>query len=104
MGKPTFDSWNFEPGLVSRETGPGLGFLAITKKVSYPEYIGVKKRTRGTETSKYPEERTSTETPLVVASERGLGQCACKDNWNRLESRALVGDSPVQVMPSMRFE
>ena len=23
-----------------------------------------------------------------------------KDNWNRLESRALVGDSPVQVMPS----
>ena len=32
------------------------------------------KRTRGTETSQYPEERTSTETPLVVASERGLGQ------------------------------
>ena len=27
--------------------------------------------TRGTETSQYPEERTSTETPLVVASERG---------------------------------
>lgn len=37
----------------------------------YPEYIGVLKRTRGTETSKYPEERKSTETPLVVASERG---------------------------------
>ena len=36
-----------------------------------PEYIGVLKQTRGTETSKYPEERKSTETPLVVASERG---------------------------------
>jgi hypothetical protein len=32
------------------------------------------KRTWGTETSQYPEERTSTETPLVVASERGRGQ------------------------------
>ena len=37
------------------------------------EYIGLKKRTRGTETSQYLEERTSTETPLVVASERGPG-------------------------------
>jgi hypothetical protein len=37
----------------------------------YPEYIGVKEQTRGTETSKYPEERKSTDTPLVVASERG---------------------------------
>ncbi len=27
--------------------------------------------TRGTETSKYPQERTSIETPSVVASERG---------------------------------
>ena len=30
------------------------------------------KRTRGTETSKYPEEKKSTEIPLVAASERGL--------------------------------
>ena len=36
--------------------------------------IGGFKLTRGTETSQYPEERTSTETPLVVASERGPGQ------------------------------
>lgn len=36
-----------------------------------PEYIGVLEQTRGTETSKYPEERKSRETPLVVASERG---------------------------------
>jgi hypothetical protein len=32
------------------------------------------KQTQGTETSQYLEERTSTETPLVVASERGPGQ------------------------------
>ena len=39
------------------------------------EYIALVKRTRGTETSQYPEEKTSTEIPLVVASERGPGQC-----------------------------
>ena len=37
----------------------------------WPEYIGLKERTRGTETSQYPQERKSTDTPLVVASERG---------------------------------
>jgi hypothetical protein len=37
--------------------------------------IALVKRTRRTETSKYPEEKTSTEIPLVVASERGPGQC-----------------------------
>ena len=34
----------------------------------------LKKQTRGTETSKYPEEKTSTEIPLVAASESGEGQ------------------------------
>ena len=80
-----------------------LWFLT-SKEVSFPEYIGVKKRTQGTEISKYLEERTSTETPLVVTSERGPGQCFCKDNWNRLENRAVVGDSPVQVMPNISLE
>ena len=37
--------------------------------------IALVKRTRGTETSQYPEEKTSTEIPLVVASESGPGQC-----------------------------
>ena len=68
-------------------------------KVFVPEYIGEQRQTRGTETSKYPEERTSTETPLVVASERGLGQCLNETNWNLLESWAIAGDSPVQVKP-----
>ena len=54
--------------------------------------------TRRTETSQYPEERTSTETPLVVASERGPGQCLLFTNPNRLESRAIAGDSPVGVL------
>ena len=31
----------------------------------------VRRRTRGTETSKYPEEQKSTEIPSVAASERG---------------------------------
>ena len=39
-------------------------------EVSIPEYIGYEKRTRRTETSKYPEEKTSTEIAQVVASER----------------------------------
>ena len=38
----------------------------------FPEYIGIEDATRGIETSKYPEEKKSTEIPLVAASERGL--------------------------------
>ena len=44
--------------------------MGITRYL-LPEYIGFKKQTRGTETSKYPEERKSTDTPPVAASERG---------------------------------
>ena len=66
-------------------------------EVCWAEFIGSNKQTRGTETSQYPEERTSTETPLVVASERGPGQCSRDMKPNRQESRAIVGDSPVGV-------
>ena len=59
------------------------------------EYIDLVKRTRGTETSKYPEEKTSTEIPLVVASERGPGQCLHLNKQNALERAAIAGDSPV---------
>jgi hypothetical protein len=41
---------------------------------SCTESIGAEKPTRGSETSQYPEERKSKETPLVAASERGPGQ------------------------------
>jgi hypothetical protein len=59
-------------------------------------------RTRGTETSQYPEERTSTETPSVAASERGPGQRPRGANRNRLERRARAGDSPVRARASLR--
>ena len=57
----------------------------------------MEKRTRGTETSQYLEERTSTETPLVVASERGPGQWSDRNQQNDLETSAKAGDSPVCV-------
>ncbi|GBQ06568.1 hypothetical protein AA15669_0991 [Saccharibacter floricola DSM 15669] len=62
------------------------------------------RRTRGTETSKYPEEKTSTEILLVVASERGTGQCLREDKHNSLESLTIVGDSPVCVMLLLGLE
>ena len=55
------------------------------------------RRTRGTETSQYPEEQTSTEIPSVVASERGTGQWFLGDKQNGLERPAGAGDSPVCV-------
>ena len=43
---------------------------------AYPqaEYIGLRRLTRGTETSKYPEEEKANEMPTVAASEAGRGQ------------------------------
>ena len=65
--------------------------------VSLTEYIGVRSDTRGTETSKNPEEKKSTEIPLVVASERGTAQSPYQLllQENGLESPAIEGDSPV---------
>src|SRR3972149_5254403 len=67
------------------------------------------KQTRGTETSKYPEEEKATAIPLVAVSERGPAQTggACTSgvvgprhgsttpNRNGLERPATDGDSPV---------
>ena len=39
-------------------------------RLLWPEHIGPAEATRGTETSKYPEEEKSTEIALVAASER----------------------------------
>src|SRR6478609_2871637 len=44
---------------------------AVSTALPPAEYIGGLGASRGTETSQYPEERKSTETPRVVASERG---------------------------------
>ena len=64
------------------------------------EYIGLVKRTRGTETSQYLEEKTSTEIPRVVASESGVGQWSVRSKSNGLERPAAAGDSPVGVVLS----
>ena len=65
--------------------------------------------TRGTETSKYPEEKKENSIPLVVASEEGRGQTDSlrtigvagqrhvkRSDLNELESSTRDGDSPVR--------
>ena len=76
MGKPTFDNGILRFVLVWVHTrmGAGFGFPLSKEGMRSLNKIGGFKQTRGTETSQYPEERTSTETPLVVASESGSGQ------------------------------
>ena len=74
-----------------------LDFRLSSEGMRLPNKIGGFKRTQGTETSKYLEERTSTETPVVVASEPGTGQRRCDIKSNDLERSAIAGDSPVDV-------
>ncbi len=77
---------------------------------SHPECIGMRKGTRGTETSQYPEEETSTEMPQVVASERGAAQTSpgrpgrgvvgpaqrsTRPEGNGLERPSRAGETPV---------
>ena len=70
MGKPTFDN-----GILNSSSRDGeFGFPLSNEGIEPLNKIGGFKLTRRTETSQYPEERTSTETPLVVASESGPGQ------------------------------
>ena len=65
------------------------------KDITLLNKIGLVKRTRGTETSQYLEEKTSSEIPRVVASESGAGQWSLQVKPNGLERPAGVGDSPV---------
>ena len=51
-----------------------MGTHILKKYVSYGETNSHTRGTRGTETSKYPEEEKSKEIPRVVASESGRGQ------------------------------
>ncbi len=55
------------------------------------ERIGAEEATRGTETSKYPEEEKSTEIPPVAASERGGGQTG-----GRASAAGVVGPLTAQ--------
>ena len=61
------------------------------------EFIGQRSEPGELKHLMYPEERTSTETPLVVASESGSGQWFLFKNRNVLEKTAIQGDSPVRV-------
>ena len=45
-----------------------------TRPAATPVTLRSRERTRGTETSQYPEEEKSTEMPSVAASERGRAQ------------------------------
>ena len=65
--------------------------------LSFAEFIGVRSEPGELKHLMYPEERTSTETPRVVASESGPGQWPGMFNRNSLERLAIVGDSPVRV-------
>ena len=72
------------------------------------EYIVLVEGTRGTETSKYPEEEKETSIPPVAASERGRAQTSGHAYWGcgpaqstkdfsrrGMESPAKEGNSPV---------
>ena len=67
-----------------------------THAQAYPqgEYIALRRQTRGTETSQYPEEKKSTEIPSVVVSERGGAQTG---NVQRIASEAGWKAPPQQV-------
>jgi hypothetical protein len=57
---PEMSEWGNPAGVISRHPPA--------------EFIGWRKPTGGTETSKYPQEKKSNEIPSVVASERGIAQ------------------------------
>ncbi len=96
MGKPTLtdpDILSSSEGFISRFV---LGIINWIHRLI--------KQTRGTETSKYPEEKTSTEIPLVAASESGSGQWSFLIQQKCLERHTLAGDSPVCVMLDLILE
>ena len=76
--------------------------------------IGWQEGTRGSETSKYPEEKKENSIPLVVASEEGRGQTCCLrtmgvegrrhetiSDLNSLERLTRDGDSPVREVENI---
>ena len=77
------------------------------------ESIGLEKETRGTETSKYPQEEKETSIPKVAASEMeraqtrftwgcGSPQSSIFYSRTRLESRTEGGKSPVREIEEKR--
>ena len=69
--------------------------------------VALLERTRGTETSKYPEEEKSNEILLVAASERGIGQTSmlacwgCRTHiWTMMIRRSVWESTPKGVKVS----
>ena len=69
-----------------------------------PERIGREEATRGTETSKYPEERKSTEIALVAASERAPSPNPCTCKPHGVAARGLRGRMSESVRARARSE
>ena len=67
----------------------------VNTVLSYTESIGVARGTRGTETSKYPEEKKTKVIPKVVASEIGEAQTSCSNTAGVLD-RDVVSQSLVE--------
>ena len=106
-----------EEGRDKLRKATGIGTYELIRR--YPngathyieDIVSERRRTRRTETSKYPEEEKTKVIPLVVASERGLAQTnivtailglqdhdiGCLMNQNTMEIVTKEGDSPVQV-------
>ncbi len=60
---------SYDPGI--SEWGNPHGFISM---YLLTEYIGLERRTEGSETSQYLQEKKSIEIPVVAASEPGRGQ------------------------------
>ena len=67
---------------------PGRGHA----RSSRAEYIGARKQTQGTETSKYLQEEKSIEIPSVAASERGRAddRCGSGTAWKGWRDRVIA--------------
>jgi hypothetical protein len=53
----------------------------LNRVSSRAEYIGAQRRTQGSETSQYLQEKKSSEIPPVAASERGGAQTGSSDRF-----------------------
>src|SRR4051812_33774961 len=78
---------------------------AVSTALPPAEYIGGQGASRGTDTSQYPEERKSTETPRVVASERGSSPNPAGESVHALpaggcRTRARIVHDPATVTKS----
>ena len=74
------------------EPGQGNAWSPMNESIVHEE------GTRGSETSKYPEEKKENSIPSVVASEEGLGQTA------GLRTRGVEGERDLKIADPNRLE